>query len=410
MKNNIKIYISVLFLFLIGNVNGQMITMSMTAKNFDGEEKSLVDHLDREKNHLILFSAFWCAPCVKAINDIHSKNIEKYRDEYNLKVIILDDEHYTSLPNAYRKIKGNQWYFDMLFLDNQYGENGITSIPRYYFLPAGDSTAFQVSRSTFLDDIDEYYTEIGYESIFFQENQQTIVKEDCQELIISQSSNAPITEINGKDYYDINGVHYRSRTQSKNIYRYDQILHEEIIVFDYYLEKCASFVLRDHEGDEMVISAESREVVDEEIIIFTDAMIDAGCDDEIPFVLSSVYGSNAGLQFDIENGKIVSRLICHQSDGEEIYTDSTLADLCGSVSTADIKNGTEWSLSSNYGNGIATIVGTAKLDNYSIINVSGQLINKVQNTRTIDLSNLAKGIYLIVINDKKSKALKYIKI
>jgi len=59
--------------------------------------------------------------------------------------------------------------------------------------------------------------------------------------------------------------------------------------------------------------------------------------EEIPFEFVQNIGTNAGFDFDIENGKIVSRLICHEKDGELIYMDSELGNKCLSLSTKPIR-------------------------------------------------------------------------
>jgi len=282
------------------SLSGQQIDFSFDTKDYNGVVMPLNERLDDDKNYLVLFSAFWCQPCVKQIDDVFSQNIDQYRDIYNLEVIVLNDDYYNETNIAKNKMREKQWYFHQYMTDDIFGSLGVNSIPRDYLILAGESTGERVYTSNFLSVLEAEYVESGYESIFFSENTQHLRAEDC--AVTSYTYGVLNSEtINAQLYHNVDGNYFRSGILNKNIYRYNTLSDQEEMVF------------------------ESRSVVDGEIIIETDQMIESDCGEEIPFVMSSIYGSNAGLLFDIEQNEITSRLVCQTTNQESVYIDDELA-------------------------------------------------------------------------------------
>lgn len=416
LKKHIINSFSILVLLTIGLVplNGQIIDMIFDTKDFSGEEMPLNERLDPEVNHLILFSAFWCAPCVQQINNKHSKNIKNYRDNYNLKVIILDDENYNSPNEAISKIRNNRWYFEMYLTDNLYGSLGVNAIPRYFFLPAGETEAFRVSTSSFLDQIDEYYIENGYESIFLNQNDQILINDDCENFEThSFGDDEEPTVIGDYTYYTIGGIDFRTGILNKNILRYDPFTESDVVVFDYYLDLCDDFTLKDHQGDEIELKVESIVYENGEILIETDAVISNDCGEDVPFVMSSVFGSNAGVLFNIENGEIISRLLCHSQNEEVIFSIGQFTDLCEPITSTENSNLTpKFSITNNPGNGQFRIDGLAVDMSIDIYNSIGHKVKSTnyKKDQLVDISQFQKGVYLInlKIEGKIINTIKYV--
>jgi len=388
------------------------ISMTFPVKDFHGNVEPLNERLDPEKNYLILFSAFWCQPCVNAINYTHSEKIEEYREQYNLEVIILDDEHYNRVDLASSKIKAFQWRFQMYMLDDLYGDLGINSIPQYYFLPAGETNALIASRSRYLDEIEDYYADQRMTTTLYQANRQVIAYGDCTQPVVHKFSIEDTTDLSGQPYIEIDDHAYNTEIISRNLYRYDPLTQQDVLVFDYHLRHCDAFELRDYQGDALTLYAE--EVTKEEghITIITDAVISNGCGEDIPFVMSTQYGSNAGIHFDIEDGVISSRLVCHEQNGNQTYSDPSVADLCSSVTTVEQK--TELvSLTNNPGNGQFEILGLAQKGmSINIYDMDGSKVKVIANSTRLDLSDLMAGTYLlrVSVHTQEVQTLQYIKI
>jgi hypothetical protein len=392
-------------MILLFNLNGQTIDFTFDTKDYDGQIIPLDQRLDPDKNYLILFSAFWCHPCVKQLDEIFSKNIDIYRDLYNLEIIILNDEHYDATKIALNKIRDKQWYFQQYMTDNIFGELGINSIPRDYLIYAGDAQGERVYTSSFLSNLESHYIDAGYDSHFFSNNLQKVTSSNCIDI---ENHNYGITNTEkyiDKEFFNVEGQYYRSGILNKNIYRYNPLTNSESIVFDYYLDKCDQFTLRDQEGDAIQIAIESRRIEDGEIIIETDQMIRNDCGHDIPFVMSSAYGSNAGLVFDIENNEIVSRLICYNQDDELIYIDEELAELCEYVNTKDNELQNHIYLTNNPGNGIFEINGNMTSP-IRIFDMKGSQVLFQKKGNEIDISDLSTGIYLVRL---ESQSIIYIK-
>lgn len=402
IKSALVISLCMVFSF---SLNGQTIDFTFDTKDYDGQVIPLDQRLDPEKNYLILFSAFWCQPCVKQLDDVFSKNIDTYRDLYNLEIIILNDEHYDRTNIALNKIRDKQWYFQQYMTNNIFGELGVNSIPRDYLILAGQSQGERVYASNFLSALESHYVETGYESPFFSQNVQKVSSTNCMDILSHNYGNTTSETYIDKEYYNVEGQYYRSGILNKNIYRYDPLAENEQIVFDYYLDECDQFTLRDQDGDAIQVSIESRKVENGEIIIETDQMIKNDCGIDIPFTMSSLYGSNAGLIFDIENNEIVTRLVCHTKDEESIYLDEELEDLCGPVSTKEHDQPNPLSLTNNPGNGIFDVNND---DNVAIkiLNVNGKNIPFRKSGQSIDISHFPSGVYLVRID---SESILYLK-
>ena len=366
----------------------------------------MIKDLVLEKNYLILFSAFWCQPCVKQLDDVFSKNIDVYRDLYNLEIIILNDEYYNETNIALNKIREKQWYFQQYMTDDIFGDLGVNSIPRDYLILAGKTEGKLVYASSFLLELESHYIENGYNSPFFSKNEQQVSSSNCDDVVNHNYGVTNTETFIGKEYHNVDGQFYRSGILNKNIYRYNPIAESEDLVFDYYLDKCDVFTLRDQEGDAIQISIESRKIEDDEIIIETDKTIKNDCGAQVPFVLSSEYGSNAGLVFDIENNEIVSRLICHTEDKEIIYLDDELSYLCESVHTKEPDRKKQIIITNNPGNGIFEVVGSSN-STIKILNVNGQSASYNKNGNRVDISDLATGVYLVKFD---SEILIYVKL
>lgn len=388
-----------------------VISMTFPVKDFNGDVAPLHERLNPERNYLILFSAFWCQPCVNALNNTHSQKIEEYREDYNLEVIIFDDQHYDRIDVANSKIKAFQWRFQMYMLDDLYSELGITSIPRYYFLPAGETEALIASRSRYLEEIDDYYADRRPTTTLYQANRQVIVQDDCDDPIAYEFSSKDSIRISNKPYIEIDGHAYNTDIIGRNLYRYDPLTFRNVPVFDYHLRHCDEFELRDHEGDALTLYAE--EVVDEDghITIITDAVISIECGEDIPFVMSTRYGSNAGIHFDIEDGEIKTRLICHDQNDNQIYSDPDLEVLCSAVSTNE-QNLNEVTLTNNPGNGQFEILGLDAMEkSVEIYDINGIKIRELYSRSSVDITRLPVGTYLICVSipGREIHPIKYIK-
>lgn len=390
-----------LFCFIGLTLGAQTIDFTFDTKDYDGNVLPFNERLDPERNYLVLFSAFWCLPCVKQIDDKLSKNIRLYRDQYNLEIILLNDDYYDDPHIALDKIRDKQWYFDQYMTDGIFSSLGVSSIPRDYFIPAGESTGKRVYANSFLRDIEDYHIENGYTSVFFHKQSQVIASENCKDLQKVEYGLSESAAYNDTTYHLAGAQYYRSGILNKNIYRYDPLIGGEVIVFDYYLNQCDEFDLVDHEGDRMTISVEDRIVTDGGITLITDMPLSGACSEGIPLILSSEYGSNAGLIFDIENGEIVSHLVCHSKDGESVYTSPQLGDLCESLGSTDLVDLSGLSLSNNPGNGRFEVLGnpTDLKITTEIFAADGATITdwRPSGESRIDISYATSGIYTIVI-------------
>lgn len=391
--------------FSVG-VSGQIIDFTFDTKDYDEIVKPLNERLDSEKNYLVLFSAFWCQPCVKQLDDVFSKNIDIYRDLYNLEIIILNDDHYNQTNIALNKIRDKQWYFHQFMTDRIFIDLGINSIPRDYLIIAGKTEGKRVHSSSFLSALESHYIESGYDSPFFSDNSQQLSSSDCTDIDIHNYGLVNTATYINKEYYAVDGQYYRSGVLNKNIYRYDLLAEKEILVFDYYLDKCDEFTLRDQEGDAIQISIESSVIEDGEIVLETNQTIKNDCGDNVPFIMSSAYGSNAGLIFDIENDEIVSRLICHTKDNQSIYMDTELADLCESVSTVAHELQNKIYLTNNPGNGIFEMVGSQNLQ-VNIFDVNGQEVSFRKSGAFVDITTFPAGVYLVSVGSKSTIYIKH---
>ncbi len=384
-----------LMVFCLTNLGAQTIDFSFYTKDYDGGVVPLTERLDPDKNYLMLFSAFWCQPCVKQIDDVFSQDISVYRELYNLEIILLNDDYFDETNIARNKIREKRWYFNQYMTDNIFGALGVNSIPRDYLILAGESTGERVYASNFLSVLESKYIENGYESVFFDKNIQQVLTSTCE--VSAYDYGVTGSEMfNNKEYHNVNGQYYRSGILNKNIYRYNPLTEEEDIVFDYYLGLCDGFTLRDYEGDAIQLTVESRTIVEGEIIIETDQMIVSECGEDIPFIMSSTTGSNAGLVFDIEDHKIVSRLVCHTAEHESVYVDDEIANLCIAVNTDELTVEDDLRLTNNPGDGVFRVIGDINLpiivrDIYGNINVDAQYGN------SIDISILPNGIYSVTV-------------
>ena len=379
------------------SLSGQQIDFSFDTKDYNGVVMPLNERLDDDKNYLVLFSAFWCLPCVKQIDDVFSQNIDQYRDIYNLEVIVLNDDYYNETNIAKNKMREKQWYFHQYMTDDIFGSLGVNSIPRDYLILAGESTGERVYTSNFLSVLEAEYVESGYESIFFSENIQHLRTEDC--AVTSYTYGVLNSEtINAQLYHNVDGNYFRSGILNNNIYRYNMLSDQEELVFDYSLGQCDEFTLKDHEGDALQITVESRSVVDGEIIIETDQMIESDCGEEIPFVMSSIYGSNAGLLFDIEQNEITSRLVCQTTNQESVYIDDELADLCLPLDIEELEIENSIRLTNNPGNGLFEVIGNTNLP-IRVHDIYGNLIENPQNQNAVDLSKSANGPYIVIVGN-----------
>lgn len=385
--------------FCASNLSGQTIDFSFDTKDYNGVVLPLTERLDPTKNYLVLFSAFWCLPCVKQIDDVFSKDIDTYRELYNLEVILLNDDYFNETNIARNKIREKQWYFHQYLTDDIFGELGVNSIPRDYLILAGESTGERVYASNFLSALESAYIENGYESVFFDQNVQQVSLESCN--VTSYAYGVSDSEsFNDKVYHNVEGQYYRSGILNKNIYRYNPLTDEEDLVFDYYLDQCDVFTLIDHEGDAIQLSVESRSMVSGKILIETDQMIKSECGEDIPFIMSSVYGSNAGLVFDIENNEIVSRLVCQTTDQESVYADEELADLCISVDTDETQIENEVRLTNNPGNGVFEVLDNNNLP-ITVLDINGNAVDCQQKQYGVDLSELPNGVYIVIVGDNR---------
>lgn len=305
--------------------------LDFTVKKLNGDTIELRKKLDPHTNYIIETMAFWCKPCVRSIDRFnYHKNY--WKDRYNVEILLIEDEHWDDLSYVEAKMEENEWDLECVVSNGQFGTVGINSIPRYYFKGSASDTVERVYGNIekfFLERVDS----IKFSPILDQGFKQGMLKNNCEVLHIDIHTPLIDTVINEVSYYMINGIPFRESGQNGNIIRYDQDENREEIYVKYSAPLCSKVWLKDLDGDSLAVKILDRYQVDSVLHLATDQMIYNECTGEdIPFEFIQNVGSNAGFFFDISEEKIISRLICHEKDGESIYTDEALGDVCGSLS------------------------------------------------------------------------------
>lgn len=397
-----RIIIVLLLIVAAWPTYGQDLSLDFDTKDYDGNVLSLSDRLDEDKNYMILFSAFWCAPCVRKIDDTFSQQIAHYRENYNLELIILNDDYYHQPRTALRQIRRKGWNFPMYLTDDIYRDLGVTSIPRYYMLPAGEDTAFRVYGGSFLEDLETFFLELGQEHFFSTSiGQVTHRGGDCDDRQYLSSPDSTVSTTSGGSYYSIGDHLYRSGALNRSIIRYDLNTHTEHLITDFSLSVCDRMLITDHQHDTILVTVTDRIEEDGHVTLLTDAWVDSGCGPPIPFTMSTVYGTNAGLVFDIEDGVFVSRLLCHTDDGATVFSDDTVDEACTTTQVHEDLHHKLYHAYPNPGNLEVNIELTDPSSLVTWIDINGKSINP---PRTIfsdrirfDTSLLPSGLYSVTI-------------
>lgn len=339
MKKYVHI-LPLLFILLL-NVSFVNITaqnesiLDFTIKKLDGDTLELREHLDQNSNYIIETMAFWCEPCIRSIDKFnYHKNY--WKERFNVNILLIEDEHWDDLEYVENEMQEFGWDLEIVVSDDQYSTVGINSIPRYFFKSAASDTLERV-----YGNIEKFLIErvdsVKFSSIFDTDFKQVVLEEDCGEMGVYKYNQEDNVVLQEKVYHDFDNMILRENEQNGDLIRFnfDKLKDETYIKYSAAL--CSRIWLKDREGDSLMVKILDRYQVDSTLHVITDKMIVNECsNEEIPFELIQNIGTNAGLAFDIEEGEVRSRLICHNGKEDVIYTDDELGGMCLSLSDLNI--------------------------------------------------------------------------
>jgi len=306
--------------------------LDFTVKELNGDTLELRDRLDPNSNYIFETMAFWCAPCIRSIDEFnYHKNY--WKERFNVEILLIEDEHWNDLPYVENKMEELGWDLDIVISDDQFSSVGISSIPRYFFKGTASDTVERV-----FGNIEKFLLErvdsIKYSPILDSKFKQVKLAEDCDEVAVDKLDFENTLEVDGYVYRKYNGTYCRESEQNGNIFRFDLHKFEEEVHIKYSAALCSRIWLKDFEGDSLLIKILDRYQEDSILHVVTDQVLTNECfDEEVPFEFIQNIGTNAGLDFDIEDGRIVSRLICHEDDEDFVFMDDELGNLCLSLSS-----------------------------------------------------------------------------
>lgn len=387
-----------IFLNYLPYAFGQEIKLGFVTKDFQNEKTPLINRLDEDKNYVIIFYAFWHSPTNNLVANKYAKVIDKYRKEHNLELILINDEHFDNIKPALDRIKSQELNFNLYLTNDIYDSLGIKVVPTYYFLPKGESAAMEVT-SNFIKEIDDFYIKRGFSSFFDNSIAHTIIDKSCNTIFNKIGGESPKTIIGPYEYYTLGRRLIRSGITSNTIYTLNPSTNMEEVLFDYQVELCDTMVLKDQDGDQLVLRVEEINNSGNDVEIITNAMIMNPCGETTPFILSPKYGSNAGYYFDIDGDSIVTILSCQYFNDELSYQNPNFEHKC---LTTNIDQ-TQISIYPNPSNGILNL----KTDTQNQI-TDLQICNSVGNTvyqstkmesLIIDLRYLPNGYYTYTITN-----------
>ncbi len=330
-----------LFVALTFDVSGQyQVILDFETKDLDGNIEKLRDRLDPNKNYLFETMAFWCGPCVRSI-DKFTYQQNYWRERFNLEIILIEDEHWDDLQYVSDRMMSNGWDMNIVVSDHKFSSAGINSIPRYYFLQSGVDTLERMPTAI------EVFLIGRLDSIFFKpvltrEFTQLILNGDCESVESENYFHTQDTIINNQKYYKTKSLFLREDDQNGNVLKYDPMLQTESIYLKYSAPLCSEFWMKDQEGDSISVKIMDIYSKDSVIHLVTDQLLVNECGSEsVAFELIQNIGTNAGYFFDIEDGKIVSQLVCHRDNNQFVYLDPELEVLCNLSTAVSAVNSSE---------------------------------------------------------------------
>ncbi len=401
----VRLGVILLLLLSIGKERGSgQSLMNIVTKDSSGQISILKDRLDPETNYLIESMAFWCVPCINSINRFQYHK-QYWKERYNLEVILLEDEHYDHMDYVIAQTEEHGWTIPIFTTDDIFTSLGITSIPRYFLVKARSTKEVRISNIYNHDLIfQQFFESEMYPSILKNDFTQYIQNEDCT-ISMHTSFAKDSIDIDGFTYYDFDGLLLHEDSNGKNLYTYSGG-NSPYLFFDYPL--CAKRILTDADGDQIEVSIIDIAKTDSTRILTTDKYIESGCGiDSFPFQIIQGIGTNAGLNFDIKNGKIVSRLVCHQSNDSIIYTNESLAAYCHPSSTFSMSQIVEPLIFPNpikYGQSITLRMPISGYWEVEWTNLDGQTISKeifIGKTTRLRLPETIDQIAILSISSRQ---------
>lgn len=378
----------------------------LTALTQDSDDNIIIllERLDTEVNYIIKVGQFWCAPCRWGVRSLMSQK-ELLKEKYNTEVIILEQQYFDRQAQLQKKKQAYNWNFPMYTLKSGYGFFGVSGIPDYFFVKAGDSRPSAApprgcsSLSLFLEK------ELGLNAgrFILDKDFTQILSYDCETSKELTLETPATIEFEDNVYTMVNSIYLREDEDNNRVVRYENSRTNAYL--DYNLDLCNEFRLVDFEGDFMIIQIIETYEKEGRTYMVTDKVISNSCGEEIPFVIIEGIGTNGGLLFDIENEKVISRLLCHQNADDYIYVDEDLSDWCGPSATSSHANASnQVYLSPNPTNQYVTLnSGTKGKINYSLVNIAGasQGINGSFSEQVkIEVAHLPAGIYQFIFEQE----------
>ena len=392
------------------------ILSALTKDLTTGEVRPLIDRMHPEVNYIVDASQFWCSPCNAGIRRLLT--IKTYlKETYNLEIIILEDEHWNDTASALEKKADRNWDFDLYSLDSNFDFFGVESYPTYYFVPAGFSKPTVEGVSTNCVALDAFL-----KSEIRQLNFRSQILDHITQTTTLDCSSADYLEINpletqfiiGHKYTQV-GTHYlREDSLTGSISCYYPFPTLDSMYLDFTLPICSKIDLRDIDGDFLSMQVTDIYQKDGREHRVMNKMIDTGCGEEIPFEIITGLGTNAGLLFDIEGHKIVSRLVCHTVNDSLVYRDVNINLGCITSSVAERKN-EEIKLYPNPTSKSLTLeLFWPDTTAIQIHNTQGQEVQVLMTTDKVinlDLVHLPVGLYYLTLenggNRQTHKVFKY---
>lgn len=327
---NLKAYISYMMLFLWGCVSYSQDLLNLEVKDTDQMVSLLKEKLDDDTHYIIEAMAFWCVPCLRSMDEF-TYHRSYWKERFNTDIILLEDESYNDLAYVINEMAENEWSLPIYLSDGAFDSLGITSFPRYYFKEAGVDSVYRIygSHEKFLlETVDS----IVFSSIWEEEFTQQLSAPDCEELSIDSYSDLNTYQIAEHTYHKYGDLLLREDPLNGDLIKYNEADSTESYHLRYSTGLCLTQSLRDKDDEEITVKIMDRYQIEGRLHLLTDQYIQSECSQEdIPFIIIQGIGSNAGIDYDIEEGKIVSRLICHQQSDTIAYADESLAELCAPV-------------------------------------------------------------------------------
>ena len=385
------------------------ILSALTKDLVTGEVMPLIDRMDSDVSYIIDASQFWCAPCNAGIRRLLS--IKTYlKETYNVEVIILEDEHWDDTDLALEKKADRNWDFNLYALDSNFDFFGVDSYPTYYFVPAGFSKPTAEGLSTNCTILDAFLKrELRRLTLTPQvlTNMKQTTTSDCLSANYLEINPESTQHILGEQYIEVDKFYLREDSLTGNIYKYYPFPTLDSLYLDFTMPICSKIDLRDIEGD--ILSMQVTDIYQKEgrEHRVMNKMIETGCGDEIPFEIITGLGTNAGLLFDIEGYKIVSRLVCHTISDSLVYQDEAIDVGCITSSIGVPLDDKKIKLYPNPTSKSLTLeLFWPDTTTISIRNTQGQDVLNIITTDqvlTLDIEYLPVGLYYLTLENDDTK-------